>query len=155
LALTGVEREALSWAALLHDLGKLGVPTAVLAKTGPLTASDWVEIKRHPVIGGEMLRSLSPRLEPIAVGIRAHHERWDGTGYPDGLAGVDIPVAGRITAVADAFDAIMHRRPYRQRVYTLDEAIAELQAGAGTQFDPQVVAVLANLYVQGRLPATR
>jgi putative nucleotidyltransferase with HDIG domain len=155
LSLRGAEREALSWAALLHDLGKLGVPVELLRKKGPLTEAEWVEMKRHPAVGAEMLRSLSPRLEPIAAGVRTHHERWDGSGYPDGLAGEDIPRIGRIVAVADVFDAITHPRSYRARVYTLDEAIAELQAGAGTKFDPQVVAALTQLYRLGRSPPSQ
>ena len=152
LSLRATECEALSWAALLHDLGKLGVPVALLRKKGPLTDAEWVEMKRHPAVGAEMLVSLSPLLEPIAAGVRAHHEWWDGSGYPDGLAGEEIPLVGRIIAVADALDAMTHPRPYRPRVYTPDEAIAELQAGAGTEFDPNVVAALTELSREGEYP---
>jgi putative nucleotidyltransferase with HDIG domain len=152
LSVRGVDREALSWAAWLHDLGKMGVPAAVLRKQGPLTEAEWVEVKRHPATGAEMLLSVSPLLEPIAAGVRAHHERWDGSGYPDGLAGEEIPAVGRIVAVADVFDSITHPRSYRERVYTRDEAIAELQAGAGTDFDPRVITALTHLYQRGRLP---
>ncbi len=152
LGVRDVDREALPWAALLHDLGKLGVPAATLSKRGPLSESEWVEMKRHPRIGAEMLVSLSPRLEPIAAGVRAHHERWDGSGYPDGLTGEAIPVVGRIVAVADVFDAMTHPRPYRSWVAAPDRAVAELEAGAGTSFDPSVVAAFTDLYRRGRLP---
>lgn len=154
LSVRGVDREALSWAAWLHDLGKLGVSEALLSKNGPLTASEWVEMKRHPTTGAEMLLSLSPLLDPIAAGIRSHHERWDGGGYPDGLAGEAIPIVGRIVAVADVFDAMTHRRQYRERVYTADEAVDEIEAGAGSGFDPEVVAAFVQLYRQGRIPGT-
>jgi len=152
LSVRGVEREAVSWAAWLHDLGKMAVPTAVLSKKGPLTKAEWAEIERHPTVGAEMLLSLSPHLEPIAAGVRAHHERWDGSGYPDGLAGEEIPFVGRIVAVADTFDAMTHYRSYRERVFTRDEAIAEIVAKAGIDFDPKVVAAFSRLYRRGRIP---
>src|SRR5271169_5382001 len=104
LRVRGVEAEVVSWAAWLHDVGKIAVPAAVLSKKEPLTKADWTEIKRHPAVGAEMLVTLSPGLAPIAAGVGAHHERWDGSGYPDGLAGEKIPFAARIVAVADAFD---------------------------------------------------
>lgn len=154
LSVKGAEREALSWAALLHDLGKLGVPVAMLSKTGPLTADEWVEMKRHPIIGANMISSLSPRFEQIAAGVRSHHERWDGTGYPYGRAGEEIPLAGRIIAVADVFDTITHRRPYREHALTTEEAVAELQAGRGTQFDPRVIDAFTDIYRQGRVPTS-
>ncbi len=147
-------QQDLPWAALLHDLGKMGVPAAVLSKKGPLSATEWVEMKRHPTIGAEMLVSLSPRLEPIAAGLRAHHERWDGSGYPDALVGAKIPRVGRIVAVADALDAMTHPRSYRQGVATRRDAMAELKAGAGTDFDPEVIAALVDLYRRGRLPGS-
>ena len=152
LSLRDVELEAVSWAAWLHDLGKMAVPAAVLSKKAPLTEADWAEIKRHPAVGAELLLSLSPRLAPIAAGVRAHHERWDGSGYPDGFAGEEIPFVGRIIAVADAFDAMTHHRSYRERVFTRDEAIGELEATAGTDFDPIVVAAFSHLYRTGRIP---
>ncbi len=152
LSLREVEREAVSWAAWLHDLGKMAVPAAVLSKKGPLTGADWAEIERHPAVGAELLVSLSPRLEPIAAGVRAHHERWDGSGYPDGCAGEEIPIVGRIVAVADTFDAMTHHRSYRERDFTRDEAIAEIEAKAGTDFDPKVVAAFSHLYRRGRIP---
>jgi putative nucleotidyltransferase with HDIG domain len=154
LSVCDVDREALSWAAWLHDLGKLGVSEALLSRKGPLTAREWVEMKRHPTTGAEMLVSLSPLLEPIAAGVRSHHERWDGSGYPDGLAGEEIPIVGRIVAVADVFDAMTHRRPYREQAYSEDDAIAEIEAGAGSAFDPEVVAAFVHLYQRGSIPGT-
>jgi len=152
LSVREVELEAVSWAAWLHDLGKMAVPAAVLSKKGPLTEAEWAEIERHPAVGAELLLSLSPRLEPIAAGVRAHHERWDGSGYPDGFAGEEIPIVGRIVAVADTFDAMTHHRSYRERVFTRDEAIAEIEAKAGTDFDPKVAAAFSDLYRRGRIP---
>jgi putative nucleotidyltransferase with HDIG domain len=154
LDVRGVEREAVSWAAWLHDVGKMAVPAAVLAKKEPLTRADWTEIKRHPAVGAEMLVTLSPRLAPIAAGVRAHHERWDGSGYPDRLAGEEIPFVARIVAVADTFDAMTQRRSYRRRVFTRDEATAEIEAKAGVDFDPKVVAAFGRLYRHGRIPAS-
>jgi len=154
LRVRGVEGEAVSWAAWLHDLGKIAVPAAVLSKKEPLTKADWTEIRRHPVVGAEMIVALSPRLAPIAAGVRAHHERWDGSGYPDGLAGEKIPLVARIVAVADTFDAMTHRRSYRTRVFTRDEATAEIEAKAGVDFDPRVVAAFGRLYREGRIPGS-
>jgi putative nucleotidyltransferase with HDIG domain len=151
LGLRGTERETVSWAAWLHDIGKMGVPAELLTRNGPLTDAEWVEVKRHPVTGADMLLALSPELAAIAAGVRAHHERWDGGGYPDGLAGEEIPRVGRIVAVADAYDAIAHARPYRSRVFTPDEAISELEAAAGSHLDPEVVAALVGLHHRGRL----
>jgi HD-GYP domain-containing protein (c-di-GMP phosphodiesterase class II) len=91
LGVTGIEAEALPWAASLHDLGKMGIPAAILSKPGPLTAAEWVEVRRHPVTGADMILALSPLFAPIAAGIRAHHERWDGSGYPVLRARGDLP----------------------------------------------------------------
>jgi HD-GYP domain-containing protein (c-di-GMP phosphodiesterase class II) len=130
--------EALSWAGILHDVGKLAVSEEILAKAGPLTDEEWVEVRRHPAVGSDLLLLMSARLAPIAAAVRAHHERWDGAGYPDGLAGEDIPLGGRILTVADVFDSITHRRPYRIEAFTEAEAVAFLEA-AGHHFDPAVV----------------
>jgi HD-GYP domain-containing protein (c-di-GMP phosphodiesterase class II) len=147
------ELEALSWAGILHDVGKLAVREEVLAKDGPLTEQEWVEVRRHPAVGSDLLLLMSARLAPIAASVRAHHERWDGTGYPDALAGDDIPLGGRILAVADVFDSITHRRPYRTEVFSEAEAVAFLDAGAGHHFDPAVVERFLALPPSERLPS--
>ena len=127
-------------AAPLHDLGKIRVPSSILAKPGPLTARDRLVIDRHPVWGAELLACV-PGLEVVAGIVRFHHERWDGTGYPDGLSGARIPLASRIIAACDAYHAMTSDRPYR-RAMSAEQAISELRANAGSQFDPQVVAEL-------------
>ena len=123
--------------ALLHDIGKIGVPDHILRKPGPLTENEWLTMKTHPDLGAKIIANV-PFLEEVAVIIRAHHERWDGNGYPDRLAGDEIPLGARIFAVADSFDAMTSDRPYR-RGRQLDEALAEIEHCSGTQFDPQVV----------------
>jgi ribonuclease P protein subunit RPR2 len=123
---------------LLHDVGKIGVPDKILLKPGPLDFDERTSMQRHAVIGAEMLRGVSLlRGEGIAV-VRSHHERWDGRGYPDRLAGTDIPIAARLFAVADALDAMTSDRPYR-RALSWEHAAAEILANSGTQFDPRVV----------------
>ncbi len=123
--------------SLLHDVGKLAVPAAVLAKPGPLTAAELAEVRRHPAIGSVLVSSL-PGARRALPSILHHHERWDGTGYPDGLAGEQIPLAARVFAVADALDALTTDRPYRQAV-SWEPARQEIRRGTGTQFDPAMV----------------
>jgi HD-GYP domain-containing protein (c-di-GMP phosphodiesterase class II) len=151
LELSEEERDALPWAALLHDLGKIGVSQAVLAKDGPLTPGEWVEMMKHPAVGSDILLAISGRLSMIASGIRAHHEYWDGSGYPDGLAGESIPVLGRIVAVADVFDAMTCERPYREGVYSHAETLEYIVNGSGTLFAPDIVSVTVALADEGRL----
>lgn len=131
------EREALQRGALLHDVGKIGVPDAVLLKPGRLTEAEWLLMRRHPQIGAEMLAGI-PFLAPALPVVRHHHERWDGQGYPDGLAGEEIPLIARIFAVVDTLDAMTADRPYRA-ARSLAEGRAEIARCAGTQFDPQIV----------------
>jgi HD-GYP domain-containing protein (c-di-GMP phosphodiesterase class II) len=123
--------------ALLHDLGKVRVPDAVLRKPGPLAPAERELVDRHPVWGAELLERV-PGLEPVATIVRYHHERWDGRGYPDGLAYDRIPIASRIVAVCDAYQAMTSNRPYRAALPPAAAAF-ELRTGAGTQFDPALV----------------
>jgi len=132
------EREAIVLAARIHDLGKVATSDLILRKPGRLSDDEFAVIKRHPVDGSEILRHLSPYRHIVEI-VRHHHERWDGRGYPDGLAGEAIPFGSRVIAVADTYDAMTTDRPYR-RALTHEEALAELRRGAGTQFDPAVVA---------------
>ncbi len=132
------ERAAVRHAAELHDVGKVGIPDAVLHKPGPLDEAEWAFMRQHTLIG-ERIVSSAPDLAPVAPLVRASHERWDGGGYPDGLAGEAIPLGARIVAVCDAYDAMVAERPYRA-ARTPAQALAELEACAGAQFDPAVVA---------------
>ncbi|HEX2092223.1 MAG TPA: HD domain-containing phosphohydrolase [Longimicrobiaceae bacterium] len=124
-------------AGLLHDVGKIGIPDSILGKPGRLTDEEYGIMKRHPVIGASIL-ARSPFLCPALRGVLHHHERWDGTGYPHGLRGEEISLEGRILAVADAFDAIITTRPYREK-RSIPAAVEELRRCSGTQFDPAVV----------------
>jgi len=152
LALDEEEVERVGRVALLHDIGKLGIPDGVLQKQGPLDAEEWQIMRRHPALGAEIVASI-PSTAHLAPAIRGEHERWDGGGYPDGLAGEDIPLASRITFVCDAYHAMTSDRPYRKGMDE-DRARAELGANAGTQFDPEVVsALLAVLEAPAGLPA--
>jgi diguanylate cyclase (GGDEF)-like protein/putative nucleotidyltransferase with HDIG domain len=140
----GVDREQVELtrlAASLHDLGKLAIPEEILRKPGPLSETERLVLERHPQIGYRMLESLG--VDPVADWVLHHHERWDGTGYPDALGGEEIPLGARIIFVADAYDAMTSDRVYRGRL-TDDEAIAELARCSGSQFDPEVVAALAD-----------
>jgi two-component system cell cycle response regulator len=124
-------------AAELHDVGKMAIPDEILRKPGPLTEEEWSFVRQHTIIG-ERILSAAPALLPVAKLVRASHEHFDGSGYPDGLAGDGIPLGARIVSVCDAFHAMTSSRPYRPAI-TAEDAIAELQACAGTQFDPRVV----------------
>jgi diguanylate cyclase (GGDEF)-like protein len=130
-------------AAELHDVGKVAIPDAILNKPGPLEEAEWAFMRRHTIIGERILLS-APALRPVARLVRSSHERWDGTGYPDGLGGEEIPLGARVVSVCDAFDAMTTDRPYRRRM-TDDAALAELEANAGTQFDPRVVTAFARV----------
>jgi diguanylate cyclase (GGDEF)-like protein len=140
LALPADELEELSRAAQLHDLGKVAVPDEILGKPGELDEREWEFIHQHTVVGERILRA-SPAFRNAATIVRSSHERWDGTGYPDGLAGEEIPLASRIVSACDAFEAMTTSRPYRV-ARTTEDALAELRRCAGTQFDPRIVAAL-------------
>jgi HD domain len=131
-------------ACLVHDLGKIAVDENILAKRDPLSRLEREKMDMHPLIGESILRPIA-MLGPLLPGVRSHHEHYDGTGYPDGLAGEAIPIEARIMAVADAFDAMTSNRPYREALPE-EEALAELRRNAGTHFDPRVVAAFEQIY---------
>ncbi|MDQ3728111.1 MAG: diguanylate cyclase [Actinomycetota bacterium] len=135
-------------AALLHDIGKVGIPDEVLHKNGPLDAREWEIMHQHPVIGERIMRAI-PGMGSIARVVRHEHERWDGGGYPDGLAGEAIPLSARIILACDAYHAMVSDRPYRKAMSHHD-AMAELTANAGTQFDPEIVQALVGCLVGRR-----
>ena len=128
---------------LLHDAGKVAVPDAILFKPGPLTAAERLVMQQHPVTGSEIVREIE-FLGAARDVIRSHHERWDGSGYPDGLAGEEIPVSARVFAVADTLDALTTRRPYRE-ASSIADARAIIEAASGTHFDPDVIVAFAAL----------
>ena len=135
-------------AAPMHDVGKIGIPDAVLRKPGPLDAAEWDTMRRHPEIGAEIIGEHPSGLLQLAREIAlAHHEKWDGSGYPRGLAGEAIPVSARIVAVADVFDALTTRRPYKEP-WPVQDALDHITAQAGKHFDPALVALFAPLVPQ-------
>ncbi len=140
--LTGLDAEtveAIGYGAALHDVGKIGVAETILRKPGRLTEAEWAEVRRHPEVGARIVAPL--RLGSVVAPIvRAHHERWDGSGYPDRLRGEAIPAGARIVALVDAFDAMTHDRPYRAG-RPVETALAELRREAGRQFDPELTAL--------------
>src|SRR4051812_45312653 len=139
----GVDRAQLDeirTVALLHDIGKIGIPDHVLHNPDPLSREEWAVMRQHPVIGERILEPL-PGLTSVATAGRPEHERWDGTGYPDGLAGEEIPLAARIVLACDAYHALVSDRPYRSAL-PREEALSELEICAGTQFDPSVIEAL-------------
>jgi putative nucleotidyltransferase with HDIG domain len=140
LGLRNEDLDHVELGALLHDVGKLEVPEGILSKPETLDEDEWSAMRRHAESGEELLHQVldSP---PVLEIVRSHHERWDGCGYPDGKKGDQIPLAARIVAVADAFQAMIEPRPYRRR-RTRAAALAEIRANAGSQFDPQCVKAL-------------
>ena len=150
----GLDKERVSTlrlGALLHDVGKLAVPSSVLLKRGPLTEAEFCQMRRHPVAGARMLQTLGapPTILPVVL---HHHERWDGSGYPAGQKGEEIPLEARLLCIADSFDAMTSTRPYRAPKKP-DEAMDELERCAGTQFDPELVDAFADAWAEGELDA--
>ncbi|MGA2877986.1 MAG: HD domain-containing phosphohydrolase [Bryobacteraceae bacterium] len=146
LCLDESQLEALRAAALLHDIGKLAVPEHIISKPGKLTREEFEKMKIHPIVGAEILERVRfPH--PVTPIVRSHHERWDGTGYPDGLRGQSIPIGARILAAVDSLDALASHRQYR-RALPLDEAMSKVAADSGKAFDPQVIEVLQRRYIE-------
>jgi HD-GYP domain-containing protein (c-di-GMP phosphodiesterase class II) len=150
LRITDEERTVLADVALLHDIGKIGIPNEILNKQEGLEDHEWEFMKRHPEIG-ERIVSPVPGFAAVAKAIRHEHERWDGAGYPDGLVGDDIPLASRIVLVCDAFHAMITDRPYRKSIGML-EARNEMVRHSGSQFDPDVVEALLAIIDEHRVP---
>lgn len=141
--------ETIRFGAILHDIGKIHVRESVLRKRTPLTEEEWAEIRRHPETGAEMLKDI-PYLVPAIPAVRHHHERWDGEGYPDGLAGIQIPLTARIVAVADGLDAMTTDRPYRMALHA-NYAYQDLIDNAGKIYDPEVIKVFQRLWNEGKI----
>ena len=152
LGLDEEEMRTLSWAALLHDIGKIAISSDILNKPSKLTDEEYLIIKTHPVRGVKVLEPI-PQLRHILPTIRHHHERYDGRGYPDGIAGEEIPVLARILAVADTYDAMYSTRAYRP-AQTKEFAIGQIREGAGTQFDPEMAEIFLEMILSGALENT-
>ena len=139
MGLTRDEADTILYAAPMHDAGKIGIPDKIFLKPGKLDTSEWEIMKQHTTIGGKILSgSASELIKQAEVIALTHHEKWDGSGYPNGLQGEAIPLAGRITAIADVFDALISKRPYKEP-FPLEKSFAIIQEGSGTHFDPKVV----------------
>ena len=147
LRLSAAQLRNLEFAALLHDVGKIAVPKEIINKPGPLDDEEWKIMHRHTIEGEEMLKRVGGVLTQVGRIVRSSHEHYDGSGYPDGLAGDEIPIEARIVTCCDAFSAMTTTRSYRKAM-PLESAIAELRACAGTQFDPDVAAALEELAQQ-------
>jgi HD-GYP domain-containing protein (c-di-GMP phosphodiesterase class II) len=147
LSLTPEQKRELTLAAILHDIGKVGITDHILGKNGRLNVEELQIIREHPHVGAEIVGNIK-QLHSIVPGIKYHHEHYDGSGYPEGLRGEEIPLIARIIAVADTYDAIIHERAYH-RGMSKSEAVAEITGNSGTQFDPQVVGVFARALDNG------
>lgn len=145
------EMESVRLSGLLHDIGKIGVPDAILNKEGKLTDQEFAEVKKHPAHGESILEHIqNPRFEAVLPGVRHHHEKWDGSGYPDGLSGDGIPFLGRVLAVADVLDALTSDRSYRD-AFTLEKTVGIIQEDAGSHFDPELAEAAAAVHDRGEL----
>jgi HD-GYP domain-containing protein (c-di-GMP phosphodiesterase class II) len=141
------EAETLMHASTMHDIGKIGIPDRILLKPGPLDAAEWEQMKTHTVIGAQLLAgSRSPTIQLAELVARTHHERWDGAGYPAGLAGDDIPLAARICAICDVFDALVSERPYKP-AWPEVAALEEIRRGGGTAFDPRLTELFVSDFI--------
>ena len=149
MGLPEADIEALALVGVLHDVGKVHIDPAILAKPGPLDELERDHMRRHPELGYAMINERFDRR--VSEAILYHHERYDGGGYPFGLAGLEIPLLSRVVFVADAFDAITNHRSY-QSALSVEYAIQEITSNAGTQFDPTVVEAFMNVYDRGKLP---
>ena len=146
MGLSPYEVEIISQASVLHDVGMVGVSSEVWQKTDELTPFEWEQVERHPVLGASLLKgSNSPIIQMGETIALTHHERWDGSGYPKGLVGEEIPLAGRICAVVDVFDALTTSRPYNELV-SADEALELLRESSGTLFDPEVIDAFERVF---------
>jgi HD-GYP domain-containing protein (c-di-GMP phosphodiesterase class II) len=142
-------RQRVEFGALLHDVGKIAIPKSIINKPGPLDDDEWALIRTHTVEGQRLLDRVGGLMRDVGLIVRASHERWDGGGYPDGLAGEAIPIEARIVACCDSFNAMTTTRSYRKAMST-EDALAECRACAGTQFDPAVVDALSAVVASGR-----
>ncbi len=148
MGLSAEEVETLRRASPMHDVGKIGIPDRVLLKPGKLDADEWSIMKTHAAIGADLLSgSNSPLIQVASIIALTHHEKWDGSGYPRGLKGGEIPLTGRICAVCDVFDALTSERPYK-KAWTVEDTMTELRAGSGRHFDPELVAVFETILPQ-------
>jgi diguanylate cyclase (GGDEF)-like protein len=150
----GLDEETISLvikAGDLHDVGKLGIPDEIITRPGPLSPSEWAFMKQHTVMGEQIIAAAGPSLQRIGPLVRASHERWDGKGYPDGLAGEEIPLGARIITICDSFRAMLDERSYKEAM-SVEEALAELRRCAGTQFDPHLVEVFCRLVGERAAP---
>jgi putative nucleotidyltransferase with HDIG domain len=147
LALDAARRRNLEFAALLHDVGKIAVPKSLINKPGRLDADEWTIVKTHTVEGQRMLDRVGGFMHEVGLIVRSHHERWDGTGYPDGLVGEAIPLEARIVSCCDSWNAMRTDRAYRAAL-PYATAVAEMKRGAGVQFDPRIVACLLGLVAE-------
>jgi HD-GYP domain-containing protein (c-di-GMP phosphodiesterase class II) len=151
LGMSADEGSVVELSALLHDVGKIGVPDAILNKPGKLTDEEFAEMRRHPAHGAAILANIqSAKVTELLPGVKYHHERWDGTGYPEGLRGEQIPLLGRILAVADFLDALTSERAYRKGL-SIDDVVQMIREQAGSAFDPRVVEAAASLHERGEL----
>ena len=153
LGLSNEQTEMIHMAAHVHDIGKIGVPDAVLEKAGPLNEAEWSMIRRHPVIGADILRR-SAGLSGIADIVLHHHERWDGKGYPEGIGGPDIPLGSRIIAICDSIDAMTTERPYRE-ILSPQECREEIRRNGGAMYDPDIVEAVLREWDKIVMPARR